>query len=216
MNNIELCHYIDHTNLKSNATESDIMRLCEEAAQAQFAAVCINPVWVPFAHVALKETSVSLCSVVGFPLGASPTSIKLAEADFCLNNGANEIDMVINICEAKAGNWVYVESEIRALAKLCHDNDALLKVIFENCYLEKSEISKACVVSMDSGADYVKTSTGFGTGGASVADVRLMSDTVKGVCRVKAAGGIKDKETALKMIDAGADRIGTSSGLAII
>jgi len=216
MNSKDLAKYIDHTNLKPFATEHDINSLCQEAVTYEFAAVCINPVWVPFANIALKNSPVNLCSVVGFPLGATTTDIKLAETEFCLDNGADEIDMVINLGEAKLGNWTYVENEVRALSNLCHDKGAILKVIFETCYLDQSEIISACESSMKGGADYVKTSTGFGNGGATIDDVKIMITAVDGECKVKASGGIRDKEAALAMIEAGADRIGTSSGIAIV
>ncbi len=216
MNSISLAKYIDHTNLKPFATENDIVRLCEEAVHYGFAAVCVNPYWTATASNALRSSNVKVCSVVGFPLGATPTSIKVAEAESCLEDGADEIDMVINIGEAKSGNWDFVENEIRVLAELCKAYDSKLKVIFENCYLKKEEIILACRASVAAGADYVKTSTGFGSSGAVLEDVVLMVKEVAGKCKVKAAGGIRDKSTAVKMIEAGADRIGTSSGIQIV
>ncbi|HOK04528.1 MAG TPA: deoxyribose-phosphate aldolase [Victivallales bacterium] len=212
----ELARYIDHTLLKPTATEKQIENLCEEAIRYSFAAVCVNPYWVNFCAKKLSGTKVKVCSVVGFPLGATPTEVKAFETEFCLKNGAQEIDMVINIGAVKDKNWCYVEKEISTLAKIAHSNNAILKVIFENCLLEKDEIIKACQVSIVANADFVKTSTGFSTGGATFDDVKLMVETVKGKCKVKAAGGIRNAEDALNMIKIGAQRLGTSVGVAIV
>jgi len=216
MDKIELPKYIDHTILKPFATKADIVQLCNEAIEHNFAAVCVNPSMVEYAKAILKGSPVNVCTVVGFPLGANATSIKLEEAQLCIEHGAHEIDMVINIGEAKAGNWKYVENEITQLATLCHSMRSTLKVIFENCFLTDDEIILACKASVVAGADYVKTSTGFGTSGATLEDVTLMKETVNGKCKIKAAGGIRDKESAIAMIKAGADRIGTSAGVKIV
>ena len=212
----DLAKYIEHTNLKPFATSNDILTLCGEAEEYQFYSVCVNPVWVPLAMEILENSDVIVCAVVGFPLGATTTSIKIAEAEFCIDNGATEIDMVVNIGDVKSGNWNAVQTEISKLSHFCHKRGAQLKVIMENCYLTESEIVECCESALCAGADFVKTSTGFGTGGATVEDVKLMRQSVCNVCKIKAAGGIKDRETALAMIEAGADRIGTSSGIAIV
>lgn len=207
--------YIDHTLLKPTAVRKDIIRLCEEAAKYSFATVCINSHWIPLAAKALRGTSVKVCTVNGFPLGAVSTAVKLAEASWCLENGAQEIDTVMNIGEAKSGNWDFVEDEIAQLAQLIHSRDAILKVILENCLLEKTEIVAACLACVSAGADFVKTSTGLSSGGATEEDVALMVKTVESRCQVKAAGGVRTAEQAMRMIEIGASRIGTSSGVAI-
>ena len=213
---MNLAKYIDHTLLKQVATEADIAKLCAEANEHSFASVCVNPCRVPCAAAALANSDVKVCCVTGFPLGATPKSVKLAETRWCLENGAEEIDTVMNIGEAKAGNWSYIEEELRQIANLAHENNAILKVIFENCLLEKDEIKVACETAIRAGGDFVKTSTGFAEGGATVEDVKLMSETVAGVCGVKAAGGVRNAEDARIMIDAGATRIGTSAGVVIV
>ncbi len=216
VNQMNIADYIDHTLLKQTATEEDIHRLCSEAVENSFIAVCINPCRVPFAAEILSNSPVKVCTVTGFPLGAIATASKLAETEWCLKNGADEIDTVMNIGEAKAGNWKYVEEELRQIAELVHSHNATLKVIFENCLLEKSEIVKACNVSVAAGVDFVKTSTGFAEEGATPEDVKLMVDTVAGRCKVKAAGGVKNTDDAEKMIKLGVARIGTSAGIAIV
>lgn len=212
----EISSYIDHTLLKPTAIKNQIEKLCDEAIEYSFAAVCVNPYWVRFCAEKLFGTTVKVCSVVGFPLGATPTEVKAFETEFCLKNGAKEIDMVMNIGAAKDANWDYVLKDITALAKIAHSYDTILKVIFENCLLSKDEIIKACKVSVDAGADFVKTSTGFSTSGATLEDVKLMVDTVKGKCKVKAAGGIRNIDDAKNMIKLGAERLGTSAGVAIV
>jgi deoxyribose-phosphate aldolase len=213
---MEIARYIDHTLLKATATEDDIVKLCLEADEHSFASVCVNPCRVPAATAALAESDVKVCCVTGFPLGATSTFAKLAETRWCLDNGACEIDTVINIGEVKAGNWRFVEEELREMAELVHSKDAILKVIFENCLLERSEIIRACETSVLAGVDFVKTSTGFAGGGATLEDVELMSKTVAGACGVKAAGGVRNATDALAMIKAGATRIGTSAGVTIV
>lgn len=213
---MNIAQYIDHTLLKQTATEGDIRKLCSEAVENSFAAVCINPCRVPLATEFLADSEVKVCTVTGFPLGANATVIKLAETEWCLDNGAREIDTVMNIGEAKAGNWEYVENELRQMADLVHSRKSILKVIFENCLLEKDEIIKACEISVSAGVDFVKTSTGFAGGGATFEDVKLMVETVNSRCKVKAAGGVRNVSDAEKMIEIGAERIGTSSGVTIV
>lgn len=212
----QLVTYIDHTVLKATATKDEVTTLCEEAVQYQFAAVCVNPCWVPLAQELLKESSVNVCTVIGFPLGATSTEVKEFETEWALKQGACEIDMVINVGAAKTGDWQLVEDEIAALARIVHNHNASLKVILETCFLSHDEIAEACRACVRAEADYVKTSTGFGTGGASVEHVALMTETVQGKCKVKASGGIRDSQQAMAMIEAGADRLGTSSGVAIL
>ncbi len=208
--------YIDHTLLRPAATADEIRRLCAEAREYSFAAVCVNPSRVELASAELEGSSVKVCAVTGFPLGATTTQIKSVEALYCVENGASEVDMVMNIGEAKDGNWKLVESDIAKVARTVHENGGILKVILENCFLEREEIVRACRASVSAGADFVKTSTGFGGAGAKIEDVRLMAGTVGERCLVKAAGGIRTLQDALDMIDSGAARLGTSSGVAII
>ena len=213
---MNIAPYIDHTLLKQDATGEDIRKLCSEATDHSFASVCVNPCRVALASEILSGSSVNVCCVTAFPLGALPTELKLIETEWCLKNGADEIDTVINIGECKAGNLEYVENELKLIADLVHSYNAILKVIFENCLLTKAEIVEACRVSMKAGVDFVKTSTGFAGGGATPEDVELMVNTVSGVCKVKAAGGVRNYADAEKMIALGVDRIGTSSGIAIL
>ena len=207
---------IDHTLLKPEATRAQIRKLCEEARTYKFCSVCVNPFYVPFVVKELKGSGVTVCTVVGFPLGSVPASVKVTETKWALENGADEIDMVMNIAAAKSGEWNVVEEEIQTLAELCHKNGAILKVIFENCLLTDEEKVKACECSWKAGADFVKTSTGFSTGGATVADVALMRKTVGQNLGVKASGGIKDLKTANALIAAGATRLGMSAGVSLV
>lgn len=213
---MDLSSHIDHTLLKPDADLSSVETLCDEAKIHQFAAVCVNPYWVPVAAERLKDVSVRVCCVVGFPLGATPTEVKRVEAEWCLKHGADEIDMVMNIGEAKSGNWNVVENDIRSLSELTRERSALLKVIFETFLLDEAEIAASCEASINAGADFVKTSTGFSGGGATRKAVRMMVEATRGACRVKASGGIRDRETAVEMINIGAERLGTSSGVAIV
>ena len=210
----ELARYIDHTLLKPNATAEQIRRICDEAKQYHFASVCVNPSRIALVAQELKGTDVAPCCVVGFPLGAIPSNSKAAETAVAVANGAREIDMVIDIGAAKDGNWEYVQSDIAAVKAAC--GEAKLKVIIEACLLTDEEKVKACQASMAANADFVKTSTGFSTGGATVADVRLMRQTVGPDMGVKAAGGVHNRAEAEAMIEAGATRIGASSGIAIV
>ena len=206
--------YIDHTLLKPDCLDKDIEKLCSEAKEYDFASVCVNSSYVKKCVELLKGTTVKVCTVVGFPLGACSTEAKLAETKKALEDGASEIDMVINISRLKCHDDKYVENEISVLKKACGNN--VLKVIIETCLLTDEEKIRACKLAVNAGADFVKTSTGFSTGGATVHDVKLMHDTVNNKCLVKASGGIRDKETFLAMIDAGANRIGASAGVKIM
>lgn len=211
---MEKAKYIDHTNLKAVATYDDILKLCNEANQYHFASVCVNPSNVSLAHRLLTDSDVLTCTVVGFPLGATPSEVKAYETTKAIVDGADEIDMVINIGMAKAHNWDYVYEDIKAVVDAAHG--VLVKVIIECCYLTDEEKVEACKAAVRAHADFVKTSTGFGTSGATVEDVKLMRKTVGDACKVKAAGGIRDKQTFEAMIAAGADRIGCSCGAKIM
>lgn len=206
--------YIDHTLLKSDATIEDIYLLCKEAKEYHFMSVCINPCYVPFAKSYLEDSDVKVCTVIGFPLGNNLTITKVEETQQAIRLGADEIDMVINIGMLKARNLDYVKEEISLIrqASLGH----ILKVIIETCLLTEEEKVLACQIAKEAGADFVKTSTGFSKSGATVEDVRLMRSVVGEEMGVKAAGGIRSHEDLVKMIEAGANRIGTSSGTKII
>ncbi len=206
--------YIDHTLLKQDATEEQIRRLCNEAKDFHFAAVCVNPTWVKFCAEILKGTDVKICAVVGFPLGANLSEIKAEEARLAVADGASEIDMVMNIGAMKSGKFRQVQEDIRTVRQAAPD--AILKVIIETCLLTDDEKWLACQMAERAGADFVKTSTGFSVKGATIPDIVLMRKTVGPKIGVKVSGGIKTYEDAKKMIDAGASRIGTSSGVAII
>ena len=201
---MNLARYIDHTNLKPTATPEDIKNLCGEAKKFGFKAVCVNSCYVALASELLKGSDVLVCAVAGFPLGAMSTAAKKFEAEQAVKDGAGEIDMVMNIGLAKDGDWKGIEEDILAVKQAARG--AVLKVIIETCYLTDEEKIAA----------FVKTSTGFGPAGATIEDVRLMKKAVEGKALVKAAGGVRDKATALAMIEAGADRLGTSNGVAII
>lgn len=212
----ELAKTMDHTLLKANATKEQVMQIVTEAKQYDFASVCINPYWVSTVSDALKGTDVATCTVIGFPLGANTTAIKVAETIDAIENGATEVDMVINVGELKAGHVSMVENEIKQLAEAAHERGAILKVIIETALLTKEEIIIASQATVDGGADFVKTSTGFSTGGATVDDVRVMRATVGPNLGVKASGGIHSREDALAMIAAGASRLGVSASVAIM
>jgi deoxyribose-phosphate aldolase len=211
MNN--LASYIDHTLLKADATEAQITRLCEEAREHRFASVCVNPRWVALCAQLLAGSGVRVCTVIGFPLGASSSAIKAAETRQAVADGADELDMVISVGDLKAGNYEFVRTDIRGVVKAAEGRT--VKVIIEACLLTDEEKSLACKLAMAAGADFVKTSTGFSTGGATVADVKLMRAAVGPNFGVKAAGGIRTRKDALAMIEAGANRIGASAGIAI-
>lgn len=206
---------IDHTLLKPEASESDIRRLCKEAAEFGFASVCVNPAWVKKAAGFLQGTDVPVCTVIGFPLGATLPDVKAFEARRCIFNGAREVDMVINIGALKSGDDCAVEDDIRAVAAAAHENGVLLKVIIETALLTDDEKVRACLASKNAGADFVKTSTGFAKGGATVHDVALMRRTVGSALGVKASGGVKGIDDARAMFEAGATRIGASVGVKI-
>lgn len=206
--------YIDHTLLKATATKSDIIKLCKEAVEHQFFSVCVNSCYVSLAKAQVKNSNVKVCSVIGFPLGCMSTQAKVAEAKSALKNGADEIDMVINLGFLKSKDFDAVWKDIEAVKKTMPHNT--LKVILETCYLEELEIIKASELAIQSGADFIKTSTGFGTGGATIHDVKLMKSVANNTVKIKASGGIKDKKTALEYINLGAERLGTSSGIAIV
>lgn len=210
----DLARVIDHTILKPDATEAEVLKFCAEAREHGFASVCVNPVWVATVAAALAGSKVATCSVVGFPLGALPASVKANEAAAVVASGANEVDMVIDIGALKSGNTSRVEADIAAVKRAC--GPALLKVIIETCLLNHVEKVTACDLAVAAGADFVKTSTGFSTGGATVEDIKLMRATVGPKLGVKASGGIRTADVARAMLEAGATRIGASSSLAII
>jgi|UniRef100_UPI004024EB45 deoxyribose-phosphate aldolase len=205
---------IDHTLLKPEATPAQIEKLCAEAAEYHFASVCVNPVYIPLAARLLKGTGVKVCCVVGFPLGAIAPEQKAAEAASCAAMGAEELDMVIHVGAAKAGDWALVQRDIEGVVKAAAGHT--VKVIIETCLLTDEEKVKACEAAKAAGAHFVKTSTGFSTGGATTHDIALMRKTVGPEMGVKASGGIRDYETAMAMIEAGANRIGASAGIAIV
>ena len=211
---MKLNKYIDHTLLKQDATENQIDCLLSEAREYDFASVCVNPTWVKYAKKVLEGTDVKVCTVVGFPLGATTSAVKAFETQEAIQNGADEIDMVINVGALKTGNLDLVESDIRAVVE--SSGDKLVKVIIEACLLTDQEKVVACQLAQKAGADFVKTSTGFSTGGATIADVTLMRETVGPDMGVKAAGGARSYADALAFVEAGATRIGTSAGVAIL
>lgn len=208
--------YIDHTLLKPEATEADIKKLCAEAREYHFYSVCVNSSFVELASMELAESDTEVCAVVGFPLGAMELNSKAFEADQACLHGATEIDMVLHVGALKEGRYMYVTNDIAAIVSVAADYDAKVKVILETCLLTKDEIVKACQLAVEAGADFVKTSTGFSTGGATAEDVALMRATVGNRAQVKASGGIRDIEKAKEMIAAGADRLGTSASIAIV
>ncbi len=207
-------HSIDHTLLSANATTNQINTLCDEAHQHQFFSVCVNPGFVEHCAKRLETSNVKICTVIGFPLGANTTAVKVFETQNAISLGADEIDMVVNISDVLAANWSNVEQEIRAIKKAC--GSQLLKVIFETCLLTNEQIVELCNISQRAGADFVKTSTGFSTGGATVEHIKLMRDTVGKTMGVKASGGVRTKEAAQAMIDAGASRVGASASVSIV
>lgn len=211
---IEINKYIDHTILKATANEEDIIQLCKEAVEYDFFSVCVNSGYVSLAKKSLSGSNVKVCTVVGFPLGAMSTAAKVFEATKALEDGAEEVDMVINIGELKSKNFQKVEEEIAAIKKAI--GDKVLKVIIETCYLTPEEIVEACELAVKAKADFVKTSTGFGNDGARLENIELMKNAVNGQAKIKASGGIKNLDTALTYIEAGVERIGTSSGVSIV
>lgn len=206
---------IDHTALKPNTTKESILKLITEAKTYDFASVCVNPCWVALAHQELKNTDVKVCTVIGFPLGANTTEVKVFETKDAIEKGAQEIDMVINIAMLKDKEYDYVENEIHQIVEAAKDK-AIVKVIIETCLLTDEEKIKACELSQKAGADFVKTSTGFSTGGATVHDIALMRKTVGAEMGVKASGGVHTHEEALAMVEAGATRIGASASVKLL
>ena len=206
--------YFDHTNLKPEATRDDIRKLCEEAKTNDFASVCVNGIYTAYAKECRAGSDVKTCVGVGFPLGAMSTDAKAYETRKAVEDGADEIDMVISVGQLKAGSYDEVYEDVKAVREACQGK--VLKLIFENCLLTDEEKIKACEIAVRAGVDYVKTSTGFSSGGATISDVALMKAHVDGKCKVKAAGGIRDYNTAIAMIDAGADRLGTSATVKIV
>lgn len=212
----ELASMFDHTFLKAYASRDDFIKLCDEAKEIGAAMVAINSAPVKLCKELLKGTSIHVGAAISFPLGQTTLDIKLAETKQAIEDGADEIDYVINIGKAKMHNWDYIEKEMKSIVQICHQNNRICKVIFENCYLTKDEIKHIALIAKQVKPDYIKTSTGFGTSGATVDDVRLMKETVGNEVKVKAAGGIRDWKTCQAMIEAGASRIGTSSSLKIL
>ena len=213
---MSIADYIDHTLLKPEATPNQILLHCNEARQHRFASVCINPCFVLYAREILRASDVKICTVIGFPLGANSAEAKIAEAQTAIRDGATELDMVINIGRLKSGDVNYIESEIRDIAELAHQSGAILKVIIETALLSDAEKVSACICAYRAGADFVKTCTGFSGGCATVADIMLMRRTVGPTMGIKASGGVSTYAEAIALIEAGATRIGTSKGLAIM
>lgn len=211
----QIAGIIDHTLLKADATKEQITVLCEEAKEYRFASVCVNPTWVKYASELLKGTEVKVCTVIGFPLGANTPEVKAFETKNAIENGAQEVDMVINIGALKGKDYELVERDIRAVTEAA-SGKALTKVIIETCLLTDEEKIRACELAVKAGTDFVKTSTGFSTGGATVQDVALMRKTVGPDIGVKASGGVRNLQDAQAVIEAGATRIGASAGIAIV
>ena len=211
-----IASYIDHTLLKPEASEAEVLKVCGEAAEYHFKSVCVNPIWVKNVKTALRGSGVLTCSVIGFPLGATPSDVKAFEVRGAVLDGADEIDMVINIAAARANDKGALVDDIRAVAESVHSGGAILKVIIETALLDDAQKVLACEAAVEAGADFVKTSTGFNGGGATVEDVALMRRTVGPGLGVKASGGVRSLADAQAMIAAGATRIGASSGIAIV
>lgn len=214
MNKKDLARMIDHTSLKPEATEKEIEKLCKEALEYNFASVCVNPAMVEKANSILRGSNVKVCTVIGFPLGATTTEVKAFETEDVIKKGATEVDMVINVGKLKEGNLEYIKKDIEAVVNAAKGK-ALTKVIIETCLLTDEEKITACKLSKEAGADFVKTSTGFSTGGATASDIKLMRETVGDELGVKASGGVRTLEDAMTMIENGATRIGASASVAI-
>ena len=213
----QLAQMIDHTLLKATATNEMIENLCSEALKYEFASVCVPPYYLNLVDRLISgNEKVKSCTVIGFPLGYEETTTKLFALQQAIGAGADELDVVINVAAVKNGSWDYLENELSLLAKLTKQSNKTLKIIFETCYLSDEEIYKLAELCAYCGVHYVKTSTGFGSGGASVHHIELMKKAVEGKCKIKASGGIRTWEDAKKMIDAGADRIGASAGISIL
>lgn len=213
MTDNEILKHIDHTQLKAFAKWEDIEKLCDEAVEYQTASVCIPPAYIKRVHDKYQD-KINICTVVGFPLGYSVTPAKVAEVEQALKDGCNEIDMVVNISDVKNGDYDKVEEEIRTLKKACGNH--ILKVIIETCYLTEDEKIAMCKAVTNAGADYIKTSTGFGTGGATIEDIRLFKEHIGPNVKMKAAGGVKSKDDLIMFLEAGCDRIGTSSAVGLL
>ena len=207
--------YIDHTLLKADASEKDIKKLCKEAKEYGFFSVCVNPMYVKLAKKYLRNSEVKVCCVIGFPLGANVSKVKLLETKKAITDGVDEVDVVMNIAKFKDKKYNYVGKEIAKIVDLCNKK-VLVKVIIETCYLSKEEILKACELVYECGVDYVKTSTGYGINGAQVEDVKIMKEYCKDKLKIKASGGIKTLAQVQEFILVGAERIGTSSGVSIV
>ena len=205
---------IDHTVLKADTPLETVKRICDEAMEYGFASVCINPCHVAYCADYLKDSDVNVCTVIGFPLGANTSAVKAFETKDAIANGADEIDMVMNIGALKDKNYDLVRNDVKAVVEAA--NGTLVKVILETCLLTEDEIKKACELCVEAKADYVKTSTGFSTRGATIEDVRIMKEAVHGKAKVKAAGGVRTHEDMVKIVEAGADRIGTSAGCSLV
>ena len=216
METLPINKYIDHTLLKPEATAEQIKTLCQEAAEYSFFSVCINPQYIKLAKSLLTQSDVKVCTVIGFPLGSNTTEVKVFETQNAINNGADEIDMVLNIGAVKSKNWQLVESDIEQVVKVAHLHGKLIKVIFETCLLDNDEKIKCCQICSKVGANFVKTSTGFSSAGATLDDVKLMKSNIPNSVSVKASGGVRDVESAKAFISAGATRLGTSSGVSIM
>ena len=212
----DFARLIDHTNLHADATEDDMKKLCDEAKKYHFKMVAINEVQSKFCAEQLQGTDIDTGAAISFPLGQTMIECKLFETKDALQNGANEIDYVVNLTQVKAHNWSYLKNEMQQMVELCHQKDVPCKVIFETCYLTEEEIKQLALIAKDVKPDFIKTSTGFGTAGATVENVKLMKETVGPDVKVKAAGGIRNIDDFLAMVAAGAERIGTSSGVKII
>ena len=210
-----LAKYIDHTLLKTDAQRADVAKLIEEAKAYHFASVCVSPIWVSYVSEALRDTGIKTCTVIGFPQGATLSAVKAFETKQAVADGADEVDMVIAVGKLKDGDDAYVKADIEAVVRAARGK-ALTKVIIETCLLTDEEKRRACLLAKEAGADFVKTSTGFSTGGATAADVRLMRESVGETMGVKAAGGIRSRADAEAMLAAGATRLGTSSGVKIV
>lgn len=207
---------IDHTLLKQNASKKQILQLCNEAKEYHFASVCVNPCYVSLCADALKDSPVNVCTVIGFPLGATSSASKAYEARVAIADGADEVDTVVNVGMIKSGDWDYVRSDIKAVVDAAAPTKTLVKVIIETCLLDHDEKVKVCLIAKECGADFVKTSTGFSTAGATPEDVRLMRETVGPDMGVKASGGIHTAQEAIACINAGASRLGVSAGIAVV
>ena len=212
---MELAKYIDHTLLRTDAQRADVAKLIEEAKAYHFASVCVSPIWVSYVSEALRDTGVKTCTVIGFPQGATPSAVKAFETEQAVADGVDEVDMVIAVGRLKDGDDAYVKADIEAVVRAA-GGKALTKVIIETCLLTDEEKRRACLLAKEAGADFVKTSTGFASGGTTAADVRLMRESVGETMGVKAAGGIRSRADAEAMLAAGATRLGTSSGVKIV